>query len=112
MKKSDSENDPRFFVCPSCKERTFIKTEKKYDGFKVIGKKKVCAFCGYEFKSDEEINYIKNKPLFNDADEIKNFCRDCQYYVVNPWIQKCTLKNEEVTALDGCSEYIERKEID
>lgn len=100
----------KFIQCPLCKERSFIKLKKDYDGFKVISKKKTCALCGYEFKEDEEIPYIKEKQLFKDESEDKNFCRDCQYYVTHPWTQKCTLTNQETTALDTCPEFAPREE--
>ena len=102
----------KFFIGPFCKEQSFIRLEKEYDGFKVINQKKICALCGYEFKDDEEVPYIEEKPLFNDENEEAHFCRDCQYYVVHPWTQKCTLTNQEVTALDTCPEFVKREEID
>ncbi len=103
--------EKKFFICPACKERSFVKLKKEFDGFKVIGKKKTCALCGYEFKAEEEINYLVEKPLFANDGGPQNFCRDCQSYVQHPWTQKCTRHDKEVTALDSCEQF-EQKIID
>lgn len=100
----------KFIKCPSCKETSFIRVKKEFTGFKISSEKKTCALCGYEFTDNEEIEYIEEKPLFKDEGSEKKFCRDCQYYVVHPWTQKCTLSNKEVTALDTCNEFSPRQD--
>lgn len=98
----------KFIKCPSCKEKSFVNVKKEFGGFKVIEEKKICALCGYEFKADEEVEYIQDKPIFGDDAGEKNFCRDCQHYIVHPWTQVCELTKKEVTALDSCDRF-ERK---
>lgn len=93
-----------FIKCPKCGEKSFIKTENIYEGFKVIGTKKTCGLCGYEIRDEDEVEFIEEPVLFSDESG-KNFCRDCIHYVVHPWTQKCTLHNKEVTALDSCREF-------
>lgn len=100
----------KFIKCPACKERSFINIKKEFSGFKVVTEKKTCALCGYEFKPDEEPEYIEEKPLFKDEGEEKKLCRDCQYYVVHPWTQKCTLHKKEVTALDSCPDFLQKED--
>lgn len=99
----------KFIKCPACKEKSFINVKKEFTGFKISCEKKTCAMCGYEFKIDEEIEYIEEKPLFDKEGEEKKFCRDCRHYVVHPWTQICELTKKEVTALDMCEKF-ERKE--
>lgn len=101
----------KFIRCPACKEKSFIRMKKDFEGFKVASEKKTCAMCGYEFKADEEIEYIEDKPLFNDDGEEKRFCRDCCYYIVHPWTQKCELTKKEVTALDSCENFKKKEEL-
>ena len=98
----------KYFICPACKEKSFIEMRKEYDGFTVAAEKQVCALCGYEFKKEEQIEYVKEKQLFNDDEKENKFCRDCRYYVVHPWTQKCTLTKKEVTALDTCPRFVRR----
>lgn len=100
----------KFIRCPSCKERSFINLKKEFNGFKVSGEKKICALCGYEFKPGEEPEYIEEKPLFTDEGEEKKFCRDCHYYLVQPYTQRCILHKKEVTALDTCSDFLPRED--
>jgi len=94
----------KFIKCPQCGEKSFIKTENIYEGFKVIGVKKTCGLCGYEIKDEDKIEFIEDPKILSDEPE-KKFCRDCIYYVVHPWTQKCTLLNKEVTALDSCEKF-------
>lgn len=95
----------KFIKCPACKERSFINLKKEFAGFKISAEKKTCALCGYEFMQDEEIEYIEENPLFKDEDDEKRFCRDCRYYVIHPWTQRCTLHRKDVTALDTCPDF-------
>lgn len=99
-------NNKKFFICPSCKEESFIRIKKDFEEFKIVSEHKTCGLCGYILKDDEEINYIKDKAIFNDDDNEKNkYCKDCHHYMVHPWTQKCTLTNKEITALDTCSNF-------
>lgn len=101
--------EKKFFICPACKERSFIKIKKDFDGFKAIAKKKTCALCSYEFKEDEEVSFLEEKPLFDDMDKEKNSCRDCQHYIENPYTQRCMLHKKEVTAFDDCSDFVKQE---
>lgn len=102
--------DKKFFMCPDCKERSFLKIKKEFDGFKAIGKRRTCGLCGYVFKKDEEICFLEEKSIFeDDGQDKKDFCKDCENYIKNPYTQKCLLHNKEVTAFDGCSDFLENK---
>jgi hypothetical protein len=100
----------KFIKCPACKEKSFVIIKKDFVGFKAIAEKKACAMCGYEFKEDEDIDYIQEKSLFNDDGEEKKFCRNCEHYVVHPLTQVCDLIKKEVTALDSCDRFEKKKD--
>ena len=95
-------------ICPNCKQESVLKTVKKFEGFTVIGEVKACAFCGHEF-TDGEIPVIEEERMdfFDDVGK-GNVCRNCVNFVVNPWMQKCVIKNEEVDALDTCDRFEKR----
>lgn len=100
----------KFMKCPMCKEKSFINIKKDFYGFKKISEKKTCAMCGYEFKIDEEIEYLKEQSIFGEDDSAKNFCRDCQHYIMHPLTQICELTKKEVTALDSCLDFKLKKD--
>jgi hypothetical protein len=100
----------KFINCPSCKEKSFINVKKDFQGFKVVAEKKTCALCGYEFKQDEDIDYVQERSLFNDEIGEKRICRGCEHYVVHPLTQVCDLTRKEVTALDSCEQFEKKKD--
>lgn len=100
----------KFIHCPACKERSFIREKKAFDGFKLIGEINTCAMCGYEFKPDEKVEYLSDRPIFDDDEDDKKSCMRCDYYVENPLTQKCMLHRKEVTALDTCPDFKEKEE--
>ena len=96
-------------LCHHCGNESFLKTEKIYDGFTPVGEKKVCAFCKEEIASEEAAPLEEKKPEFLSDESKKDVCRFCKHYVLNPWTQKCVLRNEYVEALDSCDEFKARE---
>jgi len=96
-------------LCPGCKQESVLKVEKKFEGLTVVGETKKCAFCGYEF-TDDDIPIVEEEKsdFFNDVGK-GNVCRNCVNFVVNPWVQKCIIKDEEVDALDSCDKFDRKK---
>jgi len=81
---------------------------KKYDGFALAGEVRTCAFCGHEF-SDEEPQFVEEEiPDWSREGAPKKVCYRCRHYVVNPFVQKCMLRNKEVEALDSCPRFSPR----
>ena len=116
MKKTDP--DKVELRCPSCGQDSWLKHEKKYDGFTQAGETLTCALCGHEFASEDEIDFKgSRKPkVFTEADrprplkvfskdETGKMCRYCAEYVVNPFLQRCSLHRCEVEATDTCPHF-------
>ncbi len=91
--------------CPSCRQESTVKTEKKYDGFTPVGEVKTCAFCGYEFEGGGPEAIKEKAPDWAKGEGHKKVCHRCLHYLVNPFIQKCGLSQKEVKALDSCPKF-------
>lgn len=109
---------PVEIICTACGADTLLMRKPRYDGFKKVGEILSCTSCGHEFASEEEVPF-KGKPIvtvFTEEDrsrEVKVFqedekgrlCRYCDNYVVNPFMQWCSLHRKEVEATDTCSQF-------
>jgi len=109
-------------LCSACGADTLLKREPRYDGFKKVGERLLCAACGHEFANLEAVPFKERKTarLFTDADRLPKVdvfeadekgrnCRHCQYYLVNPFTQRCGRHFHVVQATDVCDAF-ERKE--
>lgn len=97
-------------LCPYCKQKAPLKLEKAFDDtFNLIGEKKLCSFCKFEFTTDEIPYLEQNSQKIFDPHAERHICLYCKNYVVNPWTQKCMLWNKEVTATDTCEKFEKRK---
>ena len=105
-------------ICTACGRESLLKRAPKYDGFKKVGETLTCADCGHEYASEDEVPFKQQrKPkVFDDSDaprtikvfsesEAQNLCRFCKHYVVNPFIQRCSLRGKEVEATDSCRQF-------
>jgi hypothetical protein len=91
--------------CPACRQESAVKVVKKYEGFSLVGEVCACAFCGHEFR-EEEPEIIKERPPgWTDDSDRKKICRRCRHYVINPFVQKCGLSQQEVEATDTCGDF-------
>jgi hypothetical protein len=79
--------------------------KKVFQGFKVLGEKRTCGLCGYEFKESEEIEFLRDKSIFNDDGDSGKVCKNCEFYFILPMTQRCMFRNVEVTALDSCEDF-------
>ena len=105
--------------CSACGEETFIRREPVYDGFDKVGEKLICTACGHEFADEAEVSFKeKSAPsvfteddapkqinIFQDDEKNKN-CRHCNYYVVNPFMQRCDLHSKKIEATDLCGDFV------
>ena len=108
---------PQRFVCDACGETTFLKRVPVYDGFKKTGETCRCAACGAAVESEAAIPALSPRPsVFTDEDrspqlevfaddENRRLCRYCDYYVVNPFTQRCDLRQQTVEATDTCDSF-------
>ena len=110
-------------VCTACGADTLVKREPKYDGFKKAGERFLCASCGHEFASEDEVPFKQAKKLeiFTEADKLKKvdvfradekgrICRYCAHYTVNPFTQRCGLNNRIIQATDSCEKFEKKPE--
>lgn len=119
------------FVCPVCKEKSFVKKEVRMDGWTVAGEVFRCALCGSEIqppKDDEKSEKTENKaedslrallgvsdgPKTDAAASLREgerkFCKDCQHRVVNAFRMVCMLHEKDVGPMDDCPSFVRRKE--
>lgn len=110
---------PVEITCPHCGAEAFLKREPVYEGFKKTGEILSCSACGGRFSSESEVAFkspVAAPKIFTEADrskkvsvfaegENKNLCRYCANYVVNPFMQFCSLHKKEVQATDSCSRF-------
>jgi len=108
--------------CTSCGERTLVRAEPVYDGFKKTGESFVCTACGARYASADVTPFVRgdNRPrvfteddkpralsIFKD-DERQRSCGWCRHFVVNPFSQRCGLTNKETQATDLCASFEKR----
>lgn len=108
-------------ICTGCGQESLLKREPRYEGFKKTGESLSCASCGHEYASEEEVPFKqKAGPKVFDAsdapraikvfreNEAEQLCRHCRHFVVNPFIQRCSLHGKQVEATDSCSRFTKK----
>ena len=109
---------PAAILCQACGQESLLKRAPRYDGFKRSGETLSCAACGHEFANEAGVPFLhKSKPADLDAknlpppprifreNENARLCRYCEFYVVNPFVQRCTRRQKEVEATDTCRDF-------
>ncbi len=106
-------------ICPQCGAEAFLKRDPVYEGFKKTGEELSCSACGFVFSAEADIPFKARAAapkIFTEADRSKKievftegenrcFCHYCANYVVNPFMQFCSLHKKEVQATDSCSQF-------
>lgn len=110
---------PVDILCSHCGAEAFLTREPVYEGLKKTGETLSCSACGALFESVEAVPYKEKQTapkIFTEADrsedvkvfdegENKRLCRYCAEYVVNPFMQFCSLHKKEVEATDSCPQF-------
>ena len=106
-------------ICTHCGAEAFLKREPVYEGFKKCGETLSCSACGAVFESESGVRFKEASPapkIFSEADrpkkvqvfnedETPRFCRHCAEYVMNPFMQYCSLHRKEIQAVDSCPDF-------
>lgn len=106
-------------ICSVCSKDTLLKRESIYEGFKKVGEELSCAACGHIFQTEADVPFKEAKvttSIFTDddrtqpiqifnADENSRLCRYCANYVINPFVQFCSIHKKEVQATDTCEKF-------
>ena len=109
--------------CVNCGQDTLVRAEPIYEGFKKVGTCFICTGCGFRYASEEETPFLEEKkgpslfteedlpqkPSIFDESERRHCCSWCKHFVVNPFTQRCGLKNSYTEATDLCVRF-ERKD--
>lgn len=118
-------------VCPECGQEIFVQEKTLMDDWKPVGKVLVCPLCGahlsrqghHSIDLDEEKEKKPDTSALSallgedDSEEIGpleldgnegHFCRDCRYYIVHPFMNRCTLHECEVNPMGDCDDFIHR----
>lgn len=111
-------------ICPTCGTDTLLKRDPIYEGFAKTGEELSCASCGHRFETEADVPFKKQEAgpaIFTDADrseitkifadgENKQLCRYCANYLINPFMQFCSIHKKEVQATDHCNQFEEKNE--
>lgn len=89
--------------CPVCGKATLVVRRPRYDGLRKIGEIVSCSVCGTEFEDEAKVQFVDQpKPRVFGEEEGVRLCLNCKHYIVNPFVQRCTLTMREVEATDSC----------
>lgn len=103
--------------CPVCEKETLLLRKPIYEGLSKVGEALSCSECGHVFESEEELDFkeVETISIFTDEDRSQEpelfkgdevrFCRSCVNYVLNPFMQWCSLHKKEIEATDTCSQF-------
>jgi len=108
--------------CSGCGQDALVRAEPVYEGFRKVGEVYCCTTCGKQYASESEtpfLSKIGHPQVFTEADrpaapsifsddERQRSCGWCRHMVVNPFGQRCGVKNRFTEATDLC-EHFEKK---
>ena len=108
----------------ACKSVTLARAEPVYEDFKKVSESFVCTSCGHRYPSADKTPFLAadSRPrVFSEADkpssvrvfqpgERRRTCGWCRHFIVNPFHQRCGLRNREVEATDECLRFTPRPE--
>ncbi len=116
-------------TCPACGEKSIAKAKTLLDGFRPAGEVLVCMLCGAELGKAEDAATApaaaspacgalaallgggeSAKPTLRREAGEGRFCRDCDHYLVHPFLSRCTLKQCEVNPMDDCPQWRPKKD--
>ena len=113
-------------VCPACNEESFIKLKPVLDGWTKIGEILTCGLCEHKLCDYEQVapeatiaepnsktsaladllgGVEVEKPVIEITEAERRFCRDCQHFIVHPFMSRCTLHDKQVNPMDDCSDF-------
>ncbi len=112
---------PVDIICAACGREALLVREPRYEGFTRVGETLKCAACGHIYPDEASVPFRGQREVkvFTEADrpravkvfkkgEAGRICRHCANYVVNPFLQRCSLHRREVEATDSCDRFTER----
>ena len=116
--------NPLEIRCAVCKRVTLARAEPVYEEFRKVADAFVCTACGHRYASREATPFVaaEGRPrVFSEADkpaaakvfkagERRHTCGWCRHFIVNPFSQRCGLRNREVEATDECLRFTLRPE--
>jgi hypothetical protein len=95
--------------CPICGKVTLVIRRPRYDGLRKVGEILSCSVCLTEFADEAHVQFVdQQKPHIFREEEGVRLCLNCKHYIVNPFVQRCTLTMREVEATDSCIGFLLR----
>lgn len=114
--------------CPHCGNRTPVRLKTERDGWTVVGRSFVCAFCGGKLGAPEGSAAADNaapaggasaarlRSLLGDLEEpceyrlepgseYRRFCRNCKHFLRHPFLSRCARTGEETDPGSSCPEF-------
>ena len=119
-----AERSSNEIVCEQCGKDALVRKEPVFDGFTKVGEQFVCLSCGHVYPDEASTPFKaarRDPTLFTESDkdpkvdlfednEKKRFCRYCEFYTVNPFVQRCDKHDKEVEATDICVSFKRKPE--
>lgn len=117
------------FECEFCNKHSFLIKKTIMDGWTKKNEVLSCSSCGKiieEIKTDDltgrhddtENDKLDKLAKFLGTEkekkktiksEEKKFCRDCEHYIIHPFVNRCGLKDIEVHPMDDCGLFKRKK---
>lgn len=118
--------------CTACGERSLVRVEAVYEGFRKTGETFTCLACGHAYPdaastpfalqqkatgdifSTERASLKKDllEDLFTTAAPRRHSCLWCRHYTVAAFDQRCGLTNDHVEPLESCERFEAKAEKD
>lgn len=115
--------------CPACHNQTIVKEKVEMDGWTVVDRIFVCAFCGVKLgsaadaESDEQRGKkavsglaalfetkLADAPIITEEAGDRHFCKYCEHYVSHAFVERCQLHKREITGMQSCRDFKKKKE--
>ena len=118
--------------CPHCGNRTPARLKTERDGWTVVGRSFVCAFCGGKLGSPDEpaaagpakgenrsadrlrnlLGDVEEAPEYrlDPGSEHHRFCRHCAHFLQHPFVCRCARTGEETDPGASCEHFAHRQE--
>ncbi len=114
--------------CPHCGEDTIVKVRPVMDGWTAKGNEFYCMMCQHSLgeaadaspapAEEKKKNTLaalfggdieEEKPALEINAGEKRFCRDCRFYVVHPFYNRCGKFDRETDPMGDCPEFESRE---
>ncbi len=107
-------------ICTGCGDRSLVRAEPVFEGFRKAGEAFICLNCGHRYESEVVTPFAKRDAgpdVFSAAereapklsifaeDELHKSCRWCKHFIISAFDQKCGVTLQQTEATDLCLKF-------